>query len=48
MGQIAEESAFALEGRQFWKMGLGAIGTEDDVYEGAIAGDYVVLGRGIE
>jgi 5-methylcytosine-specific restriction protein B len=35
-----------LEGRQFWKMGLGAIGTEDFVYEGAIAGDYIVLGWG--
>lgn len=35
-----------LDGRQFWKMGLGTIGAEDDVYEGAINGNYVVLGWG--
>lgn len=47
-GQSAQESPFDIGGRQFWKMGLGAIGTEDDVYEGAIAGDYIVLGWGGE
>jgi 5-methylcytosine-specific restriction protein B len=35
-----------LEGRKFWKMGLGAIGAEDFVYEAAIEGDYIVLGWG--
>jgi 5-methylcytosine-specific restriction protein B len=35
-----------LSGRQFWKMGLGAIGTEDHVYEDAIEGGYIVLGWG--
>lgn len=38
--------AIDLAGRTFWKMGLGAIGTEDYVYRNAIAGDYVVLGWG--
>lgn len=33
-------------GRRFWKMGLGAIGSEDDVYEAAIANHYVALGWG--
>ncbi|TFW55909.1 AAA family ATPase [Bradyrhizobium sp. MOS001] len=35
-----------LENHSFWKMGLGAIGTDDDVYEDAIAGGYIVLGWG--
>lgn len=39
-------SGFSLNGRRFWKMSLGAIGSEDSVYEGAIAGGYVVLGWG--
>ena len=30
----------------FWKMGLGAIGSEHDVYEQAIANDYIALGWG--
>ena len=42
----AESSSLGLEGRQAWKMGLGAIGTEDEVYEGALAGNYIVLGWG--
>ncbi len=33
-----------LTGRRFWKMGLGAIGTQDHIYDEAIAGNYVVLG----
>lgn len=33
-------------GRRFWKMGQGAIGTEDDVYEEALANSYVALGWG--
>ena len=37
---------FDLAGRQFWKMGLGAIGTEDHVYSAAVAGNYVALGWG--
>jgi 5-methylcytosine-specific restriction enzyme B len=35
-----------LESRVFWKMGLGAIGTESEVYEDAIAGGHVALGWG--
>jgi hypothetical protein len=35
-------------GRNFWKMGLGAIGYQDSVYEGCIAGDYVALGWGAD
>lgn len=35
-----------LTGRRFWKMGLGAIGTEDHIYDEAIAGAHVVLGWG--
>ena len=35
-----------LSGRRFWKMGLGAIGTEDHIYDEAIEGNYVVLGWG--
>ena len=35
-----------LAGRRFWKMGLGAIGTQDHIYDEAIAGNYVVLGWG--
>jgi 5-methylcytosine-specific restriction protein B len=35
-----------LAGRRFWKMGLGAIGTEDHIYDEAIEGNYVVLGWG--
>lgn len=35
-----------LAGRRFWKMGLGAIGTEDHIYDEAIEGAYVVLGWG--
>lgn len=41
-----ESSLLNLEKRQFWKMGLGAIGTDDEVYEGALAGGYVSLGWG--
>jgi 5-methylcytosine-specific restriction protein B len=35
-----------LSDRHFWKMGLGAIGTEDHIYDQAIEGNYVVLGWG--
>ncbi|GEO01867.1 hypothetical protein NSE01_36990 [Novosphingobium sediminis] len=35
-----------LERRNFWKMGLGEIGQEDDVYEDAIANGYIALGWG--
>jgi 5-methylcytosine-specific restriction enzyme B len=37
---------FDLAGRQFWKMSLGATGTEDNVYSAAVAGNYVALGWG--
>ena len=39
-------AAFDLAGRQFWKMGLGAIGSEDHVYNAAVAENYVALGWG--
>lgn len=35
-----------LSGRRFWKMGQGAIGSEDEVYEDALANDYIALGWG--
>ncbi|MCW2338226.1 5-methylcytosine-specific restriction protein B [Sphingobium sp. B2D3A] len=35
-----------LEGRRFWKMGQGAIGSEDDVYDAALANNYIALGWG--
>jgi 5-methylcytosine-specific restriction enzyme B len=38
--------SFDLAGRQFWKMSLGAIGSEDQVYSAAVAGNYVALGWG--
>jgi 5-methylcytosine-specific restriction protein B len=41
-----ENAPLSLEGRQFWKMGLGAIGTDDEVYEEALAGNYIALGWG--
>lgn len=37
-----------LSGRRFWKMGLGAIGTEDHIYYEAIKDAYVILGWGGE
>ncbi len=37
---------FDLLGRRFWKMGLGAIGSEEHVYSAAIEGGYVALGWG--
>ena len=39
---------FDLTGRRFWKMALGAIGSEDHVYHAAIAGNYVALGWGAD
>lgn len=40
------KSGINLDGKQFWKMSLGAIGSEDEIYEGAINGDYIALGWG--
>jgi 5-methylcytosine-specific restriction protein B len=37
---------YDFSGRRFWKMGQGAIGTEDDVYDSAIANNYIALGWG--
>lgn len=42
----ASASEVDLTGRRFWKMGQGAIGTEDDVYEEALANEYIALGWG--
>lgn len=42
--RAAADSELDLAGRQFWKMGLGTIGSEDDVYENAVAENYIALG----
>ena len=39
-------SSVELEGRRFWKMALGAKGSEEHVYQAAIADGYVALGWG--
>lgn len=31
---------------RFWKMSLGAAGVEDDIYQAALDGDYIVIGWG--
>ncbi|MGM0511778.1 MAG: AAA family ATPase [Pseudomonadota bacterium] len=41
-----DASALQLSQRRFWKMGQGAIGTEDDVYEDARTNGYIALGWG--
>ncbi len=45
-GRNRRENGFDLAGRRFWKMGLGAVGSEEHVYRAAIAGNYVALGWG--
>ena len=42
----APAAGYDFSGRRFWKMGQGAIGTEDDVYESAVANGYITLGWG--
>ncbi|WP_245259322.1 AAA family ATPase [Methylobacterium sp. 77] len=37
---------FDFSGRRFWKMGQGAIGSEDEVYDAALANRYIALGWG--
>ncbi|MES3082305.1 hypothetical protein [Sphingomonas faeni] len=37
---------FDFSDRRFWKMGQGAIGSEADVYDAAIANNYITLGWG--
>ena len=39
-------AGFDFSGRGFWKMGQGAIGSEDDVYDAALANGYIALGWG--
>ncbi|MCW5715748.1 MAG: AAA family ATPase [Bauldia sp.] len=39
---------FDLDGRQVFKMSLGRAGTEDQIYDAAIKGNYIVLGWGGE
>lgn len=39
-------TGYDFSGRSFWKMGQGAIGSEEDVYESAIANNYIALGWG--
>lgn len=42
----ASATGYDFSGRRFWKMGQGAIGTEDDVYDTAVANNYITLGWG--
>jgi 5-methylcytosine-specific restriction enzyme B len=42
----AGSAGFDFTGRRFWKMGQGAIGSEDDVYDAALANGYITLGWG--
>lgn len=42
----ASATDFEFAGRSFWKMGQGAIGSEDEVYDAAIAQNYITLGWG--
>jgi 5-methylcytosine-specific restriction protein B len=42
----ASSAGYDFSGRRFWKMGQGAIGTEDEVYDAAIANNYITLGWG--
>lgn len=42
----ASAKGYDFSNRRFWKMGQGAIGAEDDVYESAVANNYIALGWG--
>lgn len=42
----ASATGYDFSGRRFWKMGQGAIGAEDDVYDSAVANNYIALGWG--
>ncbi|TIX93577.1 AAA family ATPase [Rhizobium sp. P44RR-XXIV] len=42
----AGAAGYDFSGRRFWKMGQGTIGSEDDVYDSAIANNYIALGWG--
>lgn len=42
----ASATGFDFTDRRFWKMGQGAIGSEDEVYDAAIANNYITLGWG--
>lgn len=42
----AEPGEIALEGRRFWKMSLGAAGSEDHISQAALDGNYIVMGWG--
>lgn len=42
----ASAAGFDFSGRRFWKMGQGAIGSEDEVYDAALANRYIALGWG--
>lgn len=39
-------TGYDFSGRRFWKMGQGTIGAEDEVYDSAIANNYITLGWG--
>ncbi len=42
----ASAVGFDFSGRRFWKMGQGAIGSEAEVYDAALANRYIALGWG--
>ncbi|MBE7728248.1 AAA domain-containing protein [Komagataeibacter sp. FXV3] len=42
----ASATGFDFSGRHFWKMGQGAIGSEDEVYDEGLANRYIALGWG--
>ena len=44
--RTGKSAGFALEGRSFYKMSLGQRWVEEDVYQAALDGNYVVLGWG--
>ena len=44
--RTAPSSGYDFTGRRFWKMGQGAIHTENEVYDSAIANNYILLGWG--
>jgi 5-methylcytosine-specific restriction protein B len=45
-GRQTGSGTIDLDGRRFWKMSLGAAGVEDDIYQAALDGAYIVIGWG--
>lgn len=44
--RATEADEVGLEGRNFWKMSLGAAGSEDHICQAALDGNYIVMGWG--